>query len=186
MRRVIEFRYDTHRYILSDDPNSARGRSGGTEILGIHARRILRAALDERWNAGLADALRGFARPGMTEAHASFARALELVADPIHPLRLYRLPRPSLDERLAPELEAEVDEPESSSEIVDRTWIELCFTDHEGQPLAQLAYTLVLPDGRSLSGVSDGEGLARHDDIPPGSCQVSVDGHDRSNWTLGG
>lgn len=52
-------------------------------------------------------------------------------------------------------------------------WIEIELYDHEGEACADEPYRITLADGAVLDELRlDGQGKARHDDIPPGLCLV--------------
>jgi hypothetical protein len=65
----------------------------------------------------------------------------------------------------------------SPAEVLD--WIEIEVVDDNSQPYLG-NYRIVLPDGRSLTGVLDGIGKSRSDGISPGSCQLSFPDLDAS------
>jgi len=53
------------------------------------------------------------------------------------------------------------------------TWIEIELYDAEGQPCADEPYRLTLANGELREGLRlDGQGRARHEDIPAGQCLV--------------
>ena len=43
----------------------------------------------------------------------------------------------------------------------------------DNQPLSDIQYDILLSDGTTASGATDGDGKARHDGIPTGGCTVS-------------
>jgi hypothetical protein len=54
-----------------------------------------------------------------------------------------------------------------------KTWMEIELLDDEGKPVANARYAVRLPDKSMRRGSLDARGLARFDDIDPGSCEVS-------------
>jgi hypothetical protein len=51
--------------------------------------------------------------------------------------------------------------------------MEIEILDDEGKPVANARYAVRLPDKSMRRGSLDARGLARFDDIDPGSCEVS-------------
>jgi hypothetical protein len=56
--------------------------------------------------------------------------------------------------------------------------IQLVEDDDVGRPIPHARYVLTLPDGRTLQGRLDAQGLARVDDIPAGVCRVRFPDYD--------
>ena len=54
----------------------------------------------------------------------------------------------------------------------EHNWIEIELLDAQGAPMAETAYEVELPDGKTESGQLDAEGCARLEDIPHGVCKV--------------
>jgi hypothetical protein len=63
-----------------------------------------------------------------------------------------------------------------------KTWIEIELVDEAGDPVPNAPYRIELPDGRTVEGRLDDNGLARHSNIDPGNCQVSFPEIDASEW----
>jgi len=74
--------------------------------------------------------------------------------------------------------------PNSDENKDKKSWIELELVyESNGLPVAGMAYEVTLPDGETLaSGSTDEKGVARVDNIDPGSCQISFPGLDKEAW----
>ena len=73
----------------------------------------------------------------------------------------------------------------SSDDKVDekvKTWIEIKLVDQDGKPVANEKYELKLPDGTLKQGSLDAQGLARVDELDPGTCTVCFPEIDRREW----
>ena len=71
------------------------------------------------------------------------------------------------------------------AENQDKTsWIELQLVyESNGLPVAGMAYEVTLPDGETVaSGSTDDQGMARVENIDPGSCQISFPKLDKEAW----
>ena len=64
-----------------------------------------------------------------------------------------------------------------------KTWIELRLIDEAGAPVAGAAYRIELPDGRLRTGATNQQGVAREDNLDPGTCQVSFPDLHGPDWT---
>ena len=53
-------------------------------------------------------------------------------------------------------------------------WIEIELCDEDGHPVPDQPYGLVTPDGRTRQGRSDKNGFAREEELPPGTCSISL------------
>ncbi len=53
-------------------------------------------------------------------------------------------------------------------------WIEIELIDETGAAISGLEYTIVTPDKRKFTGVTDGNGRVRLDDIVAGQCRFSI------------
>lgn len=62
------------------------------------------------------------------------------------------------------------------------TWIEIRLIDMEGNPVPQKKYQITTPDGNVVSGALDSDGLARVDNIPPGTCKITFPELDQDAW----
>jgi uncharacterized Zn-binding protein involved in type VI secretion len=56
-----------------------------------------------------------------------------------------------------------------------KDWLEIEFTDEDGDPMAECEYTVRLSDGSLRKGTLDKDGKARIENVPPGRAEVSVD-----------
>jgi hypothetical protein len=65
---------------------------------------------------------------------------------------------------------------QESKLLLFRDWIEVRLLDSMGQPLADVQYTLYLPDGSQRKGRLSADGSAREGDIPPGKCRFEFEG----------
>jgi hypothetical protein len=63
--------------------------------------------------------------------------------------------------------------PESSDEEKKKSWIEIKLIDKKGEPVAGEPYTITLGDGRIITGTTGADGSARHNNLDPGSAQVT-------------
>lgn len=61
---------------------------------------------------------------------------------------------------------------EDGEPLITSTWVEIEVVDDDGEPLRDLAYELVLPDGSRRMGVLDAEARARVTGISDGTCEV--------------
>lgn len=68
----------------------------------------------------------------------------------------------------------------------EQHWIEIELIDDAGEPVVGELYFVELPDGSSISGRTDGSGLARVDGVDPGTAKVSFPDLDKSLYTPGG
>lgn len=64
----------------------------------------------------------------------------------------------------------------------NRTWIEIQLIGEDDQPRPGVRYRILLPDGSASEGTLDGNGLARIDDMDPGTCMVSFPDLDKDAW----
>jgi type VI secretion system secreted protein VgrG len=62
------------------------------------------------------------------------------------------------------------------------SWIEIALVDQDGQPVSGEQYQITLPDGSTMSGTTDGDGMARVDGIDPGTCQITFPNIDKNYW----
>jgi hypothetical protein len=62
------------------------------------------------------------------------------------------------------------------------TWIEIVLLDSDDNPVEGQRYEIQLPDGSVQSGVTGADGMARHDGIPAGQCQVRFPDLDGTEW----
>lgn len=83
----------------------------------------------------------------------------------------------------SPGLVEPVEELEPPEEVIEKLeWIEVLIVDEDDQPLPNVAYKLVLPDGSSRMGKTNNVGIARYDRIPPGSCTFELTEMDAGAW----
>jgi hypothetical protein len=62
------------------------------------------------------------------------------------------------------------------------TWIEIQLIDADGKPVTGMPYEIKLPDGSIQSGKLDVVGRGRHEQIPPGQCEVRFPELDGGDW----
>lgn len=74
-------------------------------------------------------------------------------------------------------------EPEEPEEVIERLdWIEVLVEDEEHNPVPNVAYKIVLPDGSTRTGKTNQHGIVRYDRIPSGSCEFSLVELDAEAW----
>jgi hypothetical protein len=98
-------------------------------------------------------------RAGTAAARPPTPREMEAAARASRPVRPAPAPPPRLD------------------------WIEIRLVGEDDRSIPGARYRVVLPDGTERSGRLDGQGLARLDRIPSGTCRVSFPELDRDAWT---
>jgi hypothetical protein len=64
-------------------------------------------------------------------------------------------------------------EEQATQQSDEQHWIEIELLDDEGQPIADEAYLVELPDGSKKTGRTDASGKARVDGVDPGTAKVS-------------
>ena len=69
-----------------------------------------------------------------------------------------------------------------SSDTRTKTWISIRVLDEDGNPVPDVAYSVSLPDGSTMTGSLDDQGFARFDDIDPGQCKVSFPEIHAKEW----
>ncbi len=63
--------------------------------------------------------------------------------------------------------------PPPSQQPDPKNWIEFQLVDHEtDEPIANVPFRIALPDGAVAEHTSDGNGMIRIDDLPPGYCDI--------------
>ncbi len=78
----------------------------------------------------------------------------------------------------------EADESDDSSpEDLIKTWIEIRMIDDDGRPVPSVAYRIEIPGGGARTGTTNADGLAREENLDPGTCQVSFPGLHGLDWT---
>ena len=63
-----------------------------------------------------------------------------------------------------------------------KSWIEIALVGEDKNPIPGEPYQITLPDGTVAQGTLDEKGLARVDDIDPGTCQITFPGRDQDAW----
>jgi hypothetical protein len=76
------------------------------------------------------------------------------------------------------------EKPEEPEDIERLTWIEVLIEDEEQQPVANVAYRLILPDGSVRTGKTNRAGIARYEQIPDGECQFELTELDAEAWEI--
>ncbi|HEV2147591.1 MAG TPA: hypothetical protein VGR37_09340, partial [Longimicrobiaceae bacterium] len=61
-------------------------------------------------------------------------------------------------------------------------WIEVRLVGEDDRPIPGVRWVIVLPDGSRRQGRLDGDGVARVEGIPSGTCRVSFPELDRDAW----
>ena len=64
-----------------------------------------------------------------------------------------------------------------------RTWIEVQLVGEDDKPIPNERYAIALPGGKIVTGTLDSQGVARVENIPAGTCQVSFPDLDKEAWT---
>jgi len=65
--------------------------------------------------------------------------------------------------------------PPASQQPDPKNWIEFQLVDHEtDEPIANVPFRISLPDGAVAEHTSDGNGMIRIDDLPPGYCDIKA------------
>lgn len=63
--------------------------------------------------------------------------------------------------------------PPASQQTDPKNWIEFQLVDHQtDEPIANVPFRISLPDGGVSEHTSDGDGMIRIDDLPPGYCDI--------------
>ncbi|HEU0119421.1 MAG TPA: hypothetical protein VFQ91_02775 [Bryobacteraceae bacterium] len=67
-----------------------------------------------------------------------------------------------------------------------KTWVEMELVDMAGQPVANMRYICMLPDGEIKEGMLDNKGRVRFDGIDPGNCAFVLPDLDQEAWERAG
>jgi len=73
-------------------------------------------------------------------------------------------------------------EKEKEEKKDELSWIEIELVDEEDEPVPGKGYKITLSDDSVIEGTLDGEGFARHDGIPKGTCKVTFPELDKNAW----
>jgi hypothetical protein len=73
-------------------------------------------------------------------------------------------------------------EEEKEDKKDELSWIEIELVDEEDKPVPGKTYKITLSDNSVIEGTLDGEGFARHDGIPKGTCKVTFPEFDKNTW----
>jgi len=73
-------------------------------------------------------------------------------------------------------------EEEKEEKKDELSWIEIELVDEEDEPIPGEKYKITLSDDSVIEGTLDGDGFARHDDIPKGTCKVTFPELDKDAW----
>lgn len=82
----------------------------------------------------------------------------------------------------APTSAAPSHDPNAEENKKKTSWIEIAMEDEAGNPMPGLAYQAKLPDGSVASGTLDEKGVARIENIDPGSCELTFPDFDKEAW----
>jgi hypothetical protein len=74
------------------------------------------------------------------------------------------------------------DEDDDDDVVEKLDWIEVLVEDEDHQPVANVAYKIVLADGSIRTGKTNKLGIVRYDRIPPGSCKFELTELDAKSW----
>ena len=61
-------------------------------------------------------------------------------------------------------------------------WLAIELRDEAGVPVAGEPFSVVLPDGKHVTGALDGRGAVRLEGVSPGACKVSFVERDAEGW----
>lgn len=64
-------------------------------------------------------------------------------------------------------------------------WVEVAMLDEDGAPVAGMAYSVTLPNGRVAQGTLDEKGVARIEGFDPGTCQMAFPQLHPDAWEKG-
>jgi len=67
---------------------------------------------------------------------------------------------------------AELGRDQESGLLLFKDFIEIELQNNDDSPIANVEYTIYLPDGEERTGTLDSNGHAREDNVPPGRCQI--------------
>jgi hypothetical protein len=62
------------------------------------------------------------------------------------------------------------------------TWVEIQLLDDDGVPVPGIAYEIKLPDGSIKSGTTNSQGIARHEQVMAGMCEVRFPSLHGGDW----
>ena len=74
----------------------------------------------------------------------------------------------------------------TSDQVEEKHFIEIELVDDEGNPVADEAWFVELPDGSTKSGRTDAKGFARIDGVDPGTAKVTFPDMDKNAYDPGG
>lgn len=74
----------------------------------------------------------------------------------------------------------------TSDQVEEKHFIEIELLDDEGNPVADEAWFVELPDGSTKSGRTDAKGFARIDGVDPGTAKVTFPDMDKNAYDPGG
>ena len=81
-----------------------------------------------------------------------------------------------------PSTSSQSDAPPPPEPKTPKTWVEFRLIDMEGNPVANMHYTVVLPGGAAEDGWLDSSGSVRFNGIDPGECTITFPDLDRDAW----
>jgi type VI secretion system secreted protein VgrG len=104
-------------------------------------------------------------------------------ADPGSKEPTYKTQRASMSASEAAAADAPTHNPESEQNKEKKSWIEIELVDESNKPVVGEKYRITLPDGTTLAeGTLDEKGLARVDNIDPGTCKITFPELDKDAW----
>jgi hypothetical protein len=73
-------------------------------------------------------------------------------------------------------------EEEQEDKKDELSWIEIELVNEENKPVPGKMYKITLSDDSVIEGTLDGDGFARHDGIPKGTCKITFPEFDKNAW----
>lgn len=67
-------------------------------------------------------------------------------------------------------------------EETELTWIEVELQDRNGDPVPGARFLITTPDEQKIRGTLDKDGLARVENVTPGTCKITFPEYDQDAW----
>lgn len=120
-------------------------------------------------------------RASSADERAAFTEAATLLADTkvIFPGKGLFLAR----RRIARGYDLAESEPITPSQLREHlSWVEIHLVGEDDSPVAGESYRLRLPNGQSVTGLTDSQGIVRVQGFAPGDCDLCFDSLDKDAW----